>query len=201
MEIFVVEFLIFIYGEKILEPYFQNNVKKFFYQFDNFSIFITAIEQFLSIIANNRKCQIRRLSYLCLTDRIPNVLKDDEEFLTKLTLDAKSLRTISQHIDANKEIILKNIEQYGDIDVAKHQFKNQQKEAICDKFYLEYQKEQRWCFERILRGLIKMAEAKGISLDDIKSFVAESLFYKNNDFKYLYTSSIESLLNFKVKKR
>lgn len=201
LEVFVVEFLIFIYGEKILEPYFENNGKKFFTQFRGNMGKIINIDFLLGLSAGNTNFQIHRLFYLCLTDRMSDTFKDDIDFLENLHLNDKIVGLIEYHINANWEKILQDFVTYGDIDIQNYQFNNLIKKGVYEKFVCEYQESQVDIFKQILGVLIEMAKECGLELSDIDKFVQESLFYKSDSFKELYTASVNEVFNIQTKKR
>lgn len=201
LELFVIEFLIFIYGEEILEPYFENNGKKFFNQFGNNIDKILIIDSYLEASSEIDDIHLYRLHYLCLTDRMPNILKDDIEFLKRLSLDNKTLDLIRFHVNANSEKITENYNTYGYIDLNNYKFNDLNKELIYEEFSIDYQITQTGFFKEILKTLISLAEEKNISLEEINNFIKESFEYKSEHFKNTYTDSINEIFSNNMKKR
>lgn len=203
-ELFVIEFLTHIYGEKILEPYFTNNSDKFFTQFDDFSNDIIDIDYLLKQSANHYLWQMTRLKYLFLTSIIPDILKADEQTLKELELNEESARTINNWLRNVPEQAISKIEvdkRNDPTNIINHIYPEENKQTMKHYYIEDYFQKQAETFEQILEKLIKIAQAQGLTPDDINTFLKTSLFYKDASFKQAYTNVIEEHFVSPTKKR
>lgn len=205
LELFVIQFLVFIYGEKILEPYFENNSSKFFQQFGIYSNEVLQIDKRLKLIKNNFNLQMDRLRYLFFSDIGPDIIRSDIEYLKQIRLNKKMITGINLLIcNYENELYERLAKEKIDIkkvDIFNYQYRNLKIGKVHNEFILEYENLQKNIFDKIISILMEMAYDIEISIDDIRNFVQESLFYKNDDFKGLYTSVINKKLKLHVKKR
>ena len=204
LELFVIEFLVYIYGEKIIEPYFMNNSKKFFLQFGNFGEDIIKIDSLLKKSVDDYNSVTACLEYLCLTDIAPGILNDNIEFLNHLQIDKKTLRLITFLIDQQMERLQPKVEEYAkehNIDGFHHIYHSLEKRRIHNKLVKASFNNQIDIFQEILDKLITIAKYEGLSEEDIFKFIMTSYSYKDEQFKGTYGSLIEKMLESQNKKR
>ena len=203
-ELFVIEMLIKIYGEKILEPYFLNNGKKFFNQFIPYSEDVKEIDILLEKLRENEQLQRIRLEYLTLSDIAPNILPDDIEILSSFHLTKQTKYTIDFLFQKYEKYLIEKIIEYESkhtIDIYYHQYQQEKKQIIYKDYIETYSQTQITIFKEILNKIINLAQSKGLNTADINNLINESLSYKNNELKQFITNIIQENLIFQIKKR
>lgn len=193
LEVFVVEFLIFIYGDKILEPYFIGNGEKFYSQFESFSDDIKKINYKLNEISQKTSYQVHRLNYLLALELFSNITSNFS--LDDLELNVKTKRTIRNFFDNNKEIALKLKEYKKDNDITNYNYKYQ---GINNIYYNNWEKYYKTnvcdIFEEIIVCLIKIAFLNNNSKNEILEFLEESYNNKSDRFKDVYSKVFNKML-------
>lgn len=193
LEVFVVEFLVFIYGDKILEPYFSGNGKKFYKQFGDFSYYIKKINSLLNEISQKTNYQVHRLNYLLARELFPSTAPS--ESLDNLELNVKTKYVIKSFFDNNKEIALKLKEYKKDNDITIYNYKYQGINNIYYNKWEEYYKTI-VCdiFEEIIVRLIEMAFLNNIPKNKIAEFLEKSYNNKSDRFKNVYYEVFNKVL-------
>lgn len=189
-ELFVIEVLIFMFGEQILESYFNNDGNAFLEQFSKLNISsntILKLDEILRKIDDDKETNFYRTSALILSDLYPNIIEEDKDYFKQIKLDSKKSMT---NLNAFFAKYQSKFNEMDEINISEYQFKDKDKKEILDEYQLECQTFQREKFSQILDLLIEITKIRKISFDDIYEFINKSLFYKDDEFKKLYTNTI-----------
>lgn len=201
-ELFVIEVLIFIFGEQILEPYFNNDGIAFLEQFKKLNIsfeLIVKLDENLKKMTYNYEINNYRSSCLIFSDIYSNVVDENIDFFRKIKLNLKDYRILYSFLAKYQSKLKSKME--STIISFDYQFKNIEKKKVFDEYKEEFQKYQRENFAQILDLLIEIARIKEISFNDFYNFIQTALFYKNDEFKELYTDIIDENIKLPNKKR
>ena len=202
VEVFVIEMLIFMFGEQILEPYFNNDSIAFLEQFKILNVpssMILKLDNKLKKMACNDDVNNYRSSCLILSDIYSDVVDEDVEFFRKIKLDLKFYKIFEDFFTKYQAKLKEEID--NTIISLDYQFKDMKKKKVFDEYEDEFQKSQREIFSQILDLLFEITAIRKISFNDVYKFMQMNLFYKDNKFKELYTNIISEQLKLPIKKR
>lgn len=193
LEVFVVEFLVFIYKEKILEPYFSGNGKKFYRQFGENNYTIKKINYLLNEISQKSSYQVHRLNYLLALELFPNSVSKD--CLDDLELNVKTKYVVKSFFDSNKEVSYKLKEYKKDKNITAYNYKYQD---INNIYYSNWEEEykNKVCniLEEIIVRLIEIAFLNNITKNEIVDFLEKSYNNKSDRFKDVYSKIFNEVL-------
>ena len=195
LELFVIEFLIYIYGEKILEYYFEGNGKKFYQQFKKYNNIVRNINYTLNEIDKRSLVEDYRTQYLLASELFGEVVPSSE--LDKFGLDFSTKEKIKKFFYDNYDNILVEFRKYkkeNKIDIHKYNYSGINKEYY-QKWEVEYKIEVNKMFDSILSQLLEMAYSKGINKSDIKQFILISFSNKDERTRKIYGDLINNKLD------
>lgn len=187
LELFVIEFLVFIYGENFINYYFQNNGVKFFRYFSQNKKKIKKIDSLLTESHTYDLLQKNRLKYLYVTLNVQN----DIELNNELQLNSNSNTKINELV--SKELFFHKTQEqnYNFFNLLS---KDEIKKNIYIKWNIEYKTQKRKTFEIILESLLDIAYDNGYSNHQIIEFIHNSFENKKRNFKRLYSPVINNKL-------
>lgn len=192
LELFVIQFLVFVFGEQILEPYFNSGSKTFFNQFKQRDIVIE-IDILLFKIKVNEECQMYRLLLLIFSDIFPDMFDKDIEYFKKMGLNlfqcSEIKKILEKYYDKIKVKLNKNI------NIDEYVFDDLEKKEIYENYIYDYKKRQEINVEKIFSWLIFIAELNDVLFEDVVKFVNDCLVYKSDSFKGLYSKTIKKSMN------
>lgn len=193
LEVFVVEFLTFIYGDKILEPYFSGNGKKFYRQFGKKSDTIKKINSLLKEISERTNYHAYRLNYLLALELFPNIKSIIS--LDDLELNIKTKYEIKSFFENNKEIAIKLKELKNEQNITIYNYKYSDiNNNYCVKWEENYKTIVCDIFERIVIRLVEMAFLNNKQKNEILEFLEKSYTNKSNRMKDVYSKVFDKIL-------
>lgn len=199
LELFIVEILVFIYGEKILRPYLEIKNKKFYRQFDEYEEIVRWINRCLDGMIIKQTAEDYRLEYLLFLELFPDDLSRDN--LDEFKLNEDTSTSIQEFYEDNallyskfNELVVDN-----DIDLFNYNYSDINREYY-DKWEMEYISKVNKIFNDIMSNLIIMAYSKGLNTEEIRSFILSSYNNKDDRFKQVYGDILNEILENKDKR-
>lgn len=215
--VFVVQILVYLFGEGWLNTYFENgDVLSSFGKgvfsrklYDNKVMFSKSINNIILLL--NRIYRVNKtfssiLRYFVLSDIAPKFLQDDEEFLKKLTLNKGTEDLIKKKINYQelnlkkyflKEFIFSRAEC---LDYVYNKMPSN-KRIIFENLMQLYRERQSSYLREIMEIFLSIAERKKISKQEFSDYIREVISYKGEFFKQTYNNTIDDVLRENIKKR
>lgn len=204
--VFVIEFLVFIYGDEFINYYLQNRVDGFHQYFLDNHIHIDILDSLLSKISNHKEYNENRRLYLLISDIVPGVIEDDIDFLMELKLDRASDFQVKTKLKDSYDLYCEGLEQYKKkcVNVSDDElyvYQDSRKEEVLNFYIEDYCEKQNVFFEKILDILIELAEQQQNAHTSIDLFLEKSFQNKTNEFRHLYGDRIPLKCNGNYRKR
>ena len=177
LEVFVIENLLNIYGNKILIPYFEGKPRKFYTQFKKNSDSIIELELLLEIIKQKIKMRDTFSKYILLKEYDKESLIMNNLYIKSVDLNPKSILLFNKWLDERNDLI-SNI--YIDNKNISKKIINKDNIELYNYWINIYSKEQKESFEKILKILIKLYRKKEIDETTIKDSLINTLDNKNH---------------------
>ena len=181
LEVFVIELLISIYGEKILNPYFQNNPLKFYYQFKSGEYSIIYLDILLNQISKWINVRNSFEEYIILRDFVPDELKKYNLYIE--TFDMKELSRYLKRYEFMINKLYDKIEKekrLREVFFDRYALQKEESKKMYLNWYYEYSKIQKRMFDRIIKIIIVLARKQDMSDELIKDLLIRSLDNKKS---------------------
>lgn len=184
-ELFVIEFLIYIYTEKIIEPYLIGYLTSFFNLFKNQTGKVKELYIILSHNSYLKNIEQKRQNYLILSDIYSDILPDNQELLSQLTLNYKTSDILNEIYQKNKES-LEELKKIPYIEVNNYKFKKHFKEKISKDWYLEQSSKLHNSFKEIINILSDISHANNLDDRMTTKLLIDIYKTKNEQFHNTY---------------
>lgn len=185
LEVFVIEFLIFVYGENIIKPYFDKNGKKFYKQFGRCKHMVKLINFLLDKINIKSIQHDYRLRYLMASELFKERVPDYK--IDGLELDNGSMEVVRDFFSYNSDILEfldKYCEEYG-VNVYTYKYSVDNMECY-EQWQEEYRFEVNKIFEYIINYLLEISDYYGLDRKIVKEFVLDIFNNKDKLTKEIY---------------
>ena len=181
LEVFVIELLISIYGEKILNPYFQNNPLKFYYQFKSGEYSIIYLDILLNQISKWVNVRNSFEEYIILRDFVPDELKKYNLYIE--TFDMKELSRYLKRYEFMINKLYDKIEKekrLREVFFDRYALQKEESKKMYLNWYYEYSKIQKRMFDKIIKIIIVLARKQDMSDELIKDLLIRNLDNKKS---------------------
>lgn len=186
LEVFVIEFLIFVYGEDIIKPYFDKDGKKFYKQFGKCKHLVRIINVLLDRINNKTIQQDYRLRYLLANELFKENVPEYK--IDELQLNSNSMGYVRDFFAYNSDVyyeLNKYCEEYN-VDAYSYPY-SQDNMEYSEEWKEEYIFEVSVIFGYILDYLLEIANFCKIDKNSIKEFVDDSFSNKDEVTREIYS--------------
>lgn len=207
LELFVIEVLVFIYGEKkIIGPYLLNDQNKWYRIFSKRGyLIVLELERLLSSNTSIKIINKNRINYLVVSEMLDGLISDEEEFLEQLRLDYDTPKLIKKMYSKLTEEQLEKmnfpINKFIKIDFKNYNYQKYYKGVFYQRWNNEYIERLKSIFKEILTNLIELLYEKNISDEEIEQMFMEIFNKKSDEFKEIYWDSLFEVIGFKNKRR
>ena len=178
LEFFVIEYLIKVYGDKILIPYFKGDYSKFYCQFRENQRLVVELDLFLSEIQKNIMLKNVFEEFIFLRDLDSSILKNVGLYVERIDDNDEEISLFNKWLLNNMGKIYRLYELYE--EEAVYTLKKEDSLFIYSLWYSRYKDGQKCLIDELIKDIIRISRNKGVDEVNIKADLIHLLENKKN---------------------